>query len=806
MFLVSLHLQNFRQHRDTYIQFGQGLTGILGDNGAGKSTILEAIAWAFYGNKPGVLRGSKDTLIWRYAPGKAEVVVDLEFIWQQHSYRIQRSQGNRSEAQLWQEGQLIATSVKGVDEKLEQLLRMNYQEFFNSYFTGQKELQFLGAIEGGANRERFIARMLGYERIEEVQGKADKPNTLRYDIKQTERQKDNIEGQLQALAGLEERLQRQQQQLATATAELQAVQQQLTEITKQREQEQKRWQEINDRRTHFLQLQHKLETNQQRAQQLTAEIEQLQADRHKLETELEQFSQLQSLALHYQDMQTEYQTLQSQYESFLRARQTKEKYQKLQQEITEITAEIELLLPIELELQNLTAELTNYQQQIDHLAVQINAAILEWQQQQADLQAQIKTEKQTLERFKKQQQTILAAGAEGICPTCERPLREEYETVIHHFARHIQECEQHLQTWQQQLRKLQVKPEPILALETARSDLQSQLQAGQNRQKSLAQDLSKREILHKQLAQKQKELQELGQQQEPVTFDPDHYQFVQEQLQQLRPQYETFLKLSQTPGHFRKVVEQLEQKQGDWQTVLQEIEQLQQQVTSLDYREAEFRQRQQQFQATEDLYQKLNTQYQTTQERLHLYQQQLQELQQQQTEYQRLQEQRKVIGIEYFTLKELDQAFTELREYLTKQIRPRLAETASYFLQQLTDGRYDGLELDDKYQVIVKSQGESKPVISGGEEDIVNLCLRLAISQMITERTGQPFSLLILDEVFGSLDQNRRENVLQLLYGLEQQFEQVLIITHIEDIKESLHQTIRLAFDPIRQYTVLVNQ
>ncbi|MCA1903418.1 MAG: SMC family ATPase, partial [Cyanobacteria bacterium KgW148] len=115
MYLVSIHLQNFRQHKDTHIQFVQGITGILGQNGAGKSTILEAIAWAFYGNKPGVLRGTKDYLIWRGAPGKSEVIVDLEFACQNHNYRIQRSQTtSKTTAQLWQDEVLVANSSTGV--------------------------------------------------------------------------------------------------------------------------------------------------------------------------------------------------------------------------------------------------------------------------------------------------------------------------------------------------------------------------------------------------------------------------------------------------------------------------------------------------------------------------------------------------------------------------------------------------------------------------------------------------------------------------------------------------------------------
>jgi exonuclease SbcC len=102
---------------------------------------------------------------------------------------------------------------------------------------------------------------------------------------------------------------------------------------------------------------------------------------------------------------------------------------------------------------------------------------------------------------------------------------------------------------------------------------------------------------------------------------------------------------------------------------------------------------------------------------------------------------------------ELDRAYSDLRTDLNFQLRPELSELASQFLDELTDARYAELELDDQYNVVVLEDGVPKPVISGGEEDLANLVLRLAISQMIADRAGQSFSLLILDEVFGSLDE-----------------------------------------------------
>jgi exonuclease SbcC len=144
---------------------------------------------------------------------------------------------------------------------------------------------------------------------------------------------------------------------------------------------------------------------------------------------------------------------------------------------------------------------------------------------------------------------------------------------------------------------------------------------------------------------------------------------------------------------------------------------------------------------------------------------------------------------------ELDAALTELRGELNTQVRPELSEIASLFLAQLTDGRYTALEIDEGYNILVLDEGEEKPVISGGEEDVANLVLRLSLSQMIAERAGHPLSLLVLDEVFGSLDVARRDNVVQLLRRLEDRFDQVILITHLEGIRESLDQVLRVSFD-----------
>jgi exonuclease SbcC len=95
--------------------------------------------------------------------------------------------------------------------------------------------------------------------------------------------------------------------------------------------------------------------------------------------------------------------------------------------------------------------------------------------------------------------------------------------------------------------------------------------------------------------------------------------------------------------------------------------------------------------------------------------------------------------------------------------------------------------------------GEVKPVISGGEEDVANLALRLAISQMIADRAGQPLSILFLDEILGSLDEERRLAVIELLRSLADRFPQVILITHIESMRDaSFDRIIRVEYDSER--------
>ena len=242
MELHRLRLVNFRQHADTELEFGPGITGIFGPNGSGKTTLLEAIAWAIYGAQ--AVRGDKDSIRRLGAKGRAGVEVELEFRLGAHEYNVTRG---LSTAVLRQDGQVVANSLKSVTDKLEHTLGVTHQEFFNTYFTGQKELAVMAAL-GKTERAAFLSRVLGYERLRDAQ---ERVRAVRNAVAAEVR---GLEAGLPDAAGLAEERQAAEAGLARAQATAQAADGARRTAEEALAREEPRWNEWVARRERTLSL------------------------------------------------------------------------------------------------------------------------------------------------------------------------------------------------------------------------------------------------------------------------------------------------------------------------------------------------------------------------------------------------------------------------------------------------------------------------------------------------------------------------------------------------------------------------
>ena len=161
------------------------------------------------------------------------------------------------------------------------------------------------------------------------------------------------------------------------------------------------------------------------------------------------------------------------------------------------------------------------------------------------------------------------------------------------------------------------------------------------------------------------------------------------------------------------------------------------------------------------------------------------------SELKRLDEERKLANERAASasrMDEMDGLFTEFFRGLTARARPMLEVEASNLVRDLTDGRYEKMEFDDNYRVKLLDRFDDSYAIerfSGGESDVASLSARVALSRIVAASGGNTLGFLVLDEVFGALDAERRNNVLLALERLKRSFEQIFIISHVAEVQES---------------------
>lgn len=135
---------------------------------------------------------------------------------------------------------------------------------------------------------------------------------------------------------------------------------------------------------------------------------------------------------------------------------------------------------------------------------------------------------------------------------------------------------------------------------------------------------------------------------------------------------------------------------------------------------------------------------------------------------------------------------------------PQIEDRANQMLDQLADEdiriRMDTLRekktggMADTLDITVLSSGSERPYenLSGGESFRVTFAIRVALSQHLAASTGRPVRTLVIDEGFGTQDQEALDKIQTTIGRAAESFERVLVITHIQRLKDAFPQQIQV--------------
>src|SRR5690348_2828741 len=420
MRLIRLQLSNFRQHVDSRIDFDSGLTGIVGANGSGKSTILEAIAWAIYGNP--AARGNRDSVRFNRAGPRSAVRVELDFELGSHRYRIVRG---LTSAELYLDGAStpIASSITGVTDLITRRLGMTREEFFNTYFTGQKELSVMAAM-GPAQRAQFLSHVLGYERLRAAQKLLrEERSTLVAQVAGIRQGMPDPEHVARMVADSERRIAIARDRLTTARAERERTASEVATLKP-------RWELAQREREQRQVLITELRV-------VEGEIGSLHRDRERIDRELAgtaaaraEYEQLQTQLAPYASLVAEFQRLDVLAREEGRRQTLLEAQQSLAAELARLRERRERVSAAPKLDEEVSGALAAKRAALEEVDGHLEARRTEWVRDRQEAETKRQSLRDQYAELRQQRDRLEAAGEEGACPTCMRPLGGNLRSVL----------------------------------------------------------------------------------------------------------------------------------------------------------------------------------------------------------------------------------------------------------------------------------------------------------------------------------------------------------------------------------------
>lgn len=806
------------------------LACISGQNGAGKSSLLDAITWALFG----VARKRDDSII---NSRKKTAEVAFQFEHEGNVYRINRSRTEGKTAILeffvktadgW--NPLTEATMSRTEERIRKTLRLDYETFTNaSFFLQGKADQF--AQQQPTERKRILGNILGLEVWEEYRARAaEKRKTREMTLNAVTARMDEIRAELDEETTRLEKLKELEEKLAAAARQRQGMEALINSLRKQAA-------ILEEQRKQAEQWQNQEQQKEAQVRQFEAKLADLQAEETRFKDLMDAAPQIETAYKKWQADLQELQVMDKLAASFHQQQSMrssplvaieKEKA-SLEQQHRQLSdgqakaKELEQLLPQhQAELSNLMAQHSELEKVIA-ARPGLENRLQQLQVKQADLNAE--NARLRIDMNELNDRIIrLEASSGADCPLCGQPLQgddrlrllntlkeqgtemgdlhrtnkaeaasaaEEQQAVSRSLAE--------IETAQQQMRSLQrLVDQQTEKIRSAQEAVNEWSRYGEPELQKLAVTLQNNTFALDARAK----LEEIDESLRQMGYDPQVHDQLRNRELEGQPAAERMRELEKARAALQPLQSQIADNRQNLAVAANELEELkknlQQALQKYEDEKAglpDIVQQERDFKVLQEDENNLRLQVGAARQKVDVLtdlkvrkadlEGQIQETRLQIGRYSKLE---KACGKDGVPALLIEQALPEL-ETQANEILDRLS-AGSMSVRFITQAEYKSKKREDKKEtldiMINDSAGtRSYELFSGGEAFRVNFAIRLALARVLAQRAGARLQTLVIDEGFGSQDAQGKQRLIEAINLVRHDFAKILVITHLEELKDA---------------------